>query len=998
MAGRSSPITSPSRARNNGGNEPSLNRADEPDSLYEYSPLSSAANSPLARHKELGFYASPTSSASSRSIIDKSEDNMHGRSVSSYNRGNFDRDADAPPPYEMDYGSIGAKAEKTLASTRNQHSPLKRFESSNAQLPSQTLNKDTPPQSPNHSIQSNTSRISKESSKYSEIMKYLDQSNASGCGSATSAYSVADGRLGITSDASGHDDFRSGHDSSTSKPFPKTFLTDRDPTPTANRGRDALYRTTSAESDLPDDEKLGMSTYSYGEEEMESVADLRELSSMSLSPGKKPSRMQGQGYKDIYSGNNSTTSRTPRTYVWDEWDAKSTPNIGSQQHISKRLYTSDNADDISSRLQSVANASNSDTVTYFSVAAAPIREVNSATKSQTNMHSDASVSSGKSGSTLMTVISQVKEKVQNVSSELNQTKQKAQELHVELVRVNTARKRRLLKFKQDWEQRLTMQREEQNAATKKISEFCHKVEDDVRNLQSKIESLTKKANTMDSQRESLLVLTTDELEKRARQARKQWETEEKLVFDKILKEKVETFKKQAADSFGPTLDKLVEDGKIKVRERRAESELRLQKLAASLQVDVQNKLALAKDQFKEQLRSDDDKVRRTNERKLSAALEEQERETERLKAKYEREKQLLETSTEQALRAHAEVTLDGIRDLRHSENKQLADLLAQHQKELGQLAGRQTEALNKLQEDIQRQNEHYLKSLQEMLNKEQTDKSLQERHVAEKKIRAETEKILIRLREDAAREQDQLQKSIIGGTENLRVTTHSHLETMQASEKRSTERLASLKGEIEDFEQQIAEHENIIRMKNKELSESNSRLIDLRLDLRSAEQATEETDMQAEKEKAAVRRKHASQLAQLEEEDVAAKEALSRAEVAAANRLEDQRAAYEHKITMIRDKVAALLTSKDANAKELKIILSELQDKCSYLQDQLDVYRARQYSGVDNSTEELQEMLKKDESLLQKLNIGNVDVARGTRTTPADKTAAKSNGQEWKKK
>jgi len=79
--------------------------------------------------------------------------------------------------------------------------------------------------------------------------------------------------------------------------------------------------------------------------------------------------------------------------------------------------------------------------------------------------------------------------------------------------------------------------------------------------------------------------------------------------------------------------------------------------------------------------------------------------------------------------------------------------------------------------------------------------------------------------------------------------------------------------------------------------------------------------------------------------------------------------------------VASLLRNKDTNAKELKVILAEYQDKCTFLQDKLDMFRARQYSGLGDSTEDLDTFDAAGGSLLDKLNIGNVDVDRGTRHT-----------------
>ena len=946
------------------------------------------ANSPLSKHRDLGFYASPTSTVASKaSKASRANGNIsNAEGINNNNNPHYTHNTSSSSIPTVTSLSKGLRRSADSLSSSDEPPPpayQARYKSSSVLSSGSRA-----PHSPEHSVRSHNSHTSQES-KYSEIMKYLEKSNSTntdiGRGSdtgATASYNA------------------SGHQSRSSNTHARTFMTDPIAPSSPERhgghgGHGASMRgdyVMSNELELPDEERLGMST--YGEEStatpyaddggygaydgMDDEDDaVTVLSSMSLSPQKaKQLESRARNGKDTRSstygreiGRQSSLiksnggSTTGKTYVWDEW------NSGNQD------YNHNHSDDISSRAYTIGNTSASalasDTATYFSVTAA-----------QQGMSSaDTAVSGATGSSTLMTVITQVKQKVSTITDRLNSTKQKAQALHVELVRVNTARKRRLLKFKQEWEEKLSTQREEQSLATKKISDFCQRLEADVRSLQSKIDSLDKKNSSMDSQKDNILNLTARELEARARQARKQWDAEEKQVFEKALKEKSEIFKKQAAESFGPELDKLVVDGKIKVRERRDECAIRLQKLQSQLNIDVANKVTAAKDALKDQLRVDDDKARRLCERKLAAALEEQELETERLKAKYERERRLLDSSIEQARRAHAEVALEGIKDVRASENKQLTALLAQQQKDLGQLAAQHADALASVQDDIQLQNDHLVQHLTAQMSREADERHEKSRIAAQTQAKAETERILARLREDTAAEHEKLHRTITGSIDALRAQTHTHLETMQASEKRSIERSIHLKGEIEEFETLIADHENVIHARGQELAGIKRRLSDLRTELREFENATENAETSTEQAKNALKRKFAAQLSQLEEEESALKDALSRTEVACANKLDDQRSIYADQITQIHDKVASLLRNKDTNAKELKVILAEYQDKCSFLQDKLDVLRARQYSGLGDSTEDLDVFDSEKGSLLDKLNIGNVDIDRGTRNT-----------------
>ena len=47
-----------------------------------------------------------------------------------------------------------------------------------------------------------------------------------------------------------------------------------------------------------------------------------------------------------------------------------------------------------------------------------------------------------------------------------------------------------------------------------------------------------------------------------RHARKQWDIEEKAIFEKQLLSKRDSIRKQAAEAYGPQLDNMVEEGKL----------------------------------------------------------------------------------------------------------------------------------------------------------------------------------------------------------------------------------------------------------------------------------------------------------------------------------------------------------------------------------------------------------------------------------------------------
>ncbi len=379
MSGRSSPILSPKRKNNR------MDTTDEDDSLYRYSPMSSPSKSPLSKHREMGFYASPTSST--RSMSSSSSNNNGG-----------------PPPAYM--------------------SP----------------DRDRSPD--NKSINSYNTNRSQES-KYSTLMQYLDTE--------------------ITGNGNGNSN---GHNH-----------------------QDPDRNTDHEDEALSEEEKLGMST--YGEEstvvdamhdENEDEDDITAISSMSLSPKKQQQRHDhGHGFTTggIYpntnrgnynsggSGASAATSRlsSGRNYIWDDFgnDDRST---GTDIHG----RSSSNHGGTGASNTGGVGVADDELTAYFSINDSNIHNNSSSsatgTGTGTGLGSDSgsgTVVTNDSNTSLNTIITQVTNKIKNIKNDIQIKNKKQNDLQCELTRVHTARKRRLLKFKNEYENKLNIQKAEQDS-------------------------------------------------------------------------------------------------------------------------------------------------------------------------------------------------------------------------------------------------------------------------------------------------------------------------------------------------------------------------------------------------------------------------------------------------------------------------------------------------------------------------------------------------------
>ena len=636
-----------------------------------------------------------------------------------------------------------------------------------------------------------------------------------------------------------------------------------------------------------------------------------------------------------------------RSYIWDDSYGG---GGGSGGRGSSNVFM-DNED-----------APDQDTATYFS---------------HQQSRGDSTTNGG--ASDMSEIVEKVKSKVEVIKRDLNETTQRARDHQAELVRVNAARKRRAAKCRTEWENKLRDAREEQADSKKRIGEFVDRLKNDTDDLKAKRDRLQAKKDKLTSSREQSLRLLSEDAARRANQTRKQWQVEEQAVFDKALALKAESIRKNAAESFGPAMDRMVEEGKIKLREKEDAIQGRLEQRRIELQSELDRKLASARDAMRDQLKAEEDRARRASEHKLEDALRNQSTELTAVKDKLLRDRRLLEEGYERSRRMNAESALEGMREVRQSESKEVVELMAANQRELGQISNNNTEQLKQLRLRLHGEEKAHLQRVVERIDAKIGAKKEKARHSARARAAAETERVLSRLREDVMEERRRVKEAIDKEVEDMRLSSHNAIDGLQQQEKRTMERIAALRGEIESYRKQCAYLEDQERDKKADLVEARTRLSALRTDLKQVEDEVNNTELRHNQELSQHQRKSSREYQQLLEEESTMKEALSREEIASANRKEDARSMYAADLTRIRDKVGSLLKRKDDTARDLRKQLAALQDQSEALQDTLDSLRAAQYARVTSSIDADSDDLRENQDLLSRLNIGNIDASTGRR-------------------
>jgi chromosome segregation ATPase len=356
-----------------------------------------------------------------------------------------------------------------------------------------------------------------------------------------------------------------------------------------------------------------------------------------------------------------------------------------------------------------------------------------------------------------------------------------------------------------------------------------------------------------------------------------------------------------------------------------------------------------------------------------------------LKEKFARDRKTLEESFERTRRLNAESALDAMREVRQSESKQVMELMAANQRELGQITSHNADSIKQAKLRLAQEEQEHLDRVVERMDAQVGMKKEKERLTAKAQAVAETERVLERLRDDVMSERRRVKEGIDKELDDLRLSHHASMESKLAQEKRMVERIAAMRGEVESHRSEIRMLEEQRQDKKDVLVDSKNRLSALRTELRQVEDEVDNTELRNNEELNQHQRKCSREYQQLVEEEASTKEAFHREEVACANRRDDAVSMYAADLNRIKDKVGGLLKRKDETARSLRQQLSTLQDKSSELQDALDRVRAEQYSRVTssvdggNDSDDNGSDGRGTRDIFQRLNIGNIDPDKGAR-------------------
>jgi len=462
-------------------------------------------------------------------------------------------------------------------------------------------------------------------------------------------------------------------------------------------------------------------------------------------------------------------------------------------------------------------------------------------------------------------------------------------------------------------------------------------------LKEKKQGLDDRLEAAKKSKQQALDMTGEDGKRKLLKAKRQWEQDEKIHFEKIAASKAEQMKKAAADSFGPRLDRIVMHGKEMVRKRCDDIDSHLLALKHQLEAEMENRLSEELEKLRGEMRDEDERVRRTGEKKLEDCIRKHSDEVNAIKERYARERKLQEESAERTRRQDAESNLETLREVRRNEALHLQELLTSHQRDLASLATRHSEEKATLQRQLREEEDKWLETCRQWRDQVKSDRMNRAKASAMMRAASETDKVLQRLRDEVNEERRRTRTELENEVADLRVTVQTRLDALQVQEQRALERSSALRGETEALRKQLASLQDTVISRENVLEKEKAKLAEQRLELRTIEAESEREEARREEETSRRRQNSQRLVDEWKAKEKQAFEEMQTLEVQLANKKDDVRAAHAQEIATVRTKINSLLAKKDATARELQRQLADLQEKCGVVQEALEQKRESKF-------------------------------------------------------
>lgn len=379
---------------------------------------------------------------------------------------------------------------------------------------------------------------------------------------------------------------------------------------------------------------------------------------------------------------------------------------------------------------------------------------------------------------------QVLDKIANLKSSAQKTSDKLRDLKRELQQILTVQEKRRRKTEENCEQQIQRMKEEHESTMREMKAFHARLVGDLKKLEDQQLELQNRMRKQDADREVALEEARKEASKRIAKARRQWEADERVHFEKVLSSRNEQLKKQAADSFTPKLDEMVRTGKEKVEALRQEGEANLAKLKASLEADIDNKLMEYRSAMNQEMQEELDKAKKVGSKRLDEMQRKLEQESAVFKERFDQEKRRILDKAEEIQQAEHENHQASLKSLHEKEALFVRELLDRQQQEVAALLRMQSENITKLKDSLQLEFEDHQNKVNRIVAQRENDayKQLHQRALAE--IASECESVILKLQSEANTARKAKQDIAAKEIESNRLRVENKIESARANEEK----------------------------------------------------------------------------------------------------------------------------------------------------------------------------------------------------------------------
>jgi len=549
---------------------------------------------------------------------------------------------------------------------------------------------------------------------------------------------------------------------------------------------------------------------------------------------------------------------------------------------------------------------------------------------------------------LAAIAANIEEKLKAMKEELHVRDTKGKELKMELQRLVVATERRQAREQRNWETQIQNAREQHAEILKKLSDFRDKLQSEVVQLREKQQSLSHtlqsnySSNGDSSSKRSLaLSKARSEAAQRIQQTKKQLQSDERALLVRAAEKREEAAKKAIAEGvYGPKLERLVQEGKQAVQERREQQQVALQRLRTQLQTECEQQLSEQRQRQADELAQAVERARRQCERKIEEQRAQHERQLASEQQAQQRSLQQVQEAASAQNAANAAAHQQAVKSLTARDTQLVQDLMEKQQQEVAELLAANAAGLGKLRQQLR--DEQVSREEQRRLDRQQQQANNRQRvrDETQRALQDETRAVLQKIRNEAAERRRGIKARTEQQLQQTLSEDHTRLDSLRDAELKNRGMLAALEEEVAGLKQKTAGMSERLKTLQRVVSmDFKPQLAIMREELRAVEKEYTAMEESHANDVAAALSLQAQKLEELEKEEMMLKEQSLLQSKASIDKRDAAVIEYNAEISRIKEKILVLMKKKQGALQDLRNTVSELRCKNQELENSLEQIR-----------------------------------------------------------